>query len=210
MPMLYCMRHVQEAQGLCTEKQLIREIVAHTGGMLMGASPKTTEFLKECMADALLKTMREKPFAKVTVNEITDVAGVNRSTWFRNFSDKNEAVTFKLIRFWDRWADGHGMTERRRFTLDNAEDFFAFNYSIRDLLSDIHREELQACVYNAFYQVMTPQYGADAAECYEARFYSYGLFGFLDEWIKRGFYETPEQITNLFRRMIRSREGKLA
>ena len=47
-----------------------------------------------------------------------------------------------------------------------------------------------------------PQYGADPAECYEARFYSYGLFGFLDEWIKRGFYETPEQITELFRKMM--------
>ena len=112
----------------------------------MGASPKTTDFLKECMADALLQAMKEKPFSKITVNEITDAAGVNRSTWFRNFSDKNEAITFKLIRLWDRRADEHGMKERRRYTLDNAEDFFAFNYSIKDLLSEIHREELQACV----------------------------------------------------------------
>ena len=172
----------------------------------MGASPKTTDFLKECMADALLQAMKEKPFSKITVNEITDAAGVNRSTWFRNFSDKNEAITFKLIRLWDRWADEHGMKERRRYTLDNAEDFFAFNYSIKDLLSEIYREELQACVYNAFYRVMMPQYGADPAECYEARFYSYGLFGFLDEWIKRGFYETPEQITQLFQKIMGSKE----
>lgn len=133
-------------------------------------------------------------------------AGVNRSTWFRNFSDKNEAITFKLIRLWHRWADEHGLKERRRYTLDNAQDFFAFNYSIKELLSEIYREELQACVYNAFYQVMMPQYGADSAECYEARFYSYGLFGFLDEWIKRGFYETPEQITQLFQKIMGSKE----
>ena len=50
------------------------------------------------------------------------------------------------------------MKERRRYTLDNAEDFFAFNYSIKELLSEIYREELQTCVYNAFYQVMMPQY----------------------------------------------------
>ena len=172
----------------------------------MGVSPKTTEYLKECMADALLRAMKEKPIFKITVNEITENAGVNRSTWFRNFNDKNEAITFKLIRLWDRWADDHGIKERRRYTLDNAEDFFAFNYAIKDLLSEIYREELQACVYNAFYQVMMPQYGADPAECYEARFYSYGLFGFLDEWIKRGLYEAPEQITELFRKMMGSKE----
>lgn len=172
----------------------------------MGSSPKTTDFLKECMADALLQTMQEKPFSKITVNEIADAAGVNRSTWFRHFSDKHEAITFKLIRLWYRWAEDHGMKERHRYTLDNAEDFFAFNYSIRELLSKVYREDLQSCVYNAFYQVMMPQYGADPAECYEARFYSYGLFGFLDEWTKRGFYETPEQITELFQKMMRGKE----
>lgn len=92
----------------------------------MGSSRKTTDFLKECMADALLRTMKEKPFSKITVNEIADAAGVNRSTWFRNFSDKNEAITFKLIQLRHRWADGHGMKERRRYTLDNAADFFDF------------------------------------------------------------------------------------
>ena len=117
-----------------------------------------------------------------------------------------DSITFKLIRLWDRWADDHGIKERRRYTLDNAEDFFAFNYAIKDLLSEIYREGLQVCVHNAFYQVMMPQYGADPAECYEARFYSYGLFGFLDEWVKRGFYETPEQITKLFRKMMGSKE----
>ena len=73
------------------------------------------------------------------------------------------------------------------------------------ILADTRYTGEKGYVYNAFYQVMMPQYGADPAECYEARFYSYGLFGFLDEWIKRGFYETPEQITELFRKMMERR-----
>ena len=173
----------------------------------MGASPKTTEFLKECMSDALFQLMKDKPFTNITINEIADAAGVNRSTWFRNFSSKNDAITFKLIRLWNRWADEHKIIEHRRYVLDNAEDFFAFNYSIKGLLSEIYREELQACVYNAFYQVMMPQYGENPAECYEARFYSYGLFGFLDEWIKRGFYETSEQLAALFRKMMSGKDS---
>ena len=77
----------------------------------MAASARTTEFLKECMADALINAMREKPFSKITINEITDQAGVNRSTWFRNFSDKNEAISFRLVRLWLRWADDHRSEE---------------------------------------------------------------------------------------------------
>ena len=169
----------------------------------MGASPKTTSFLKECMADAILQLMKEKPFAKITVNEIARTAGVNRSTWFRNFATKTEALTYKLVVLWYRWAADHGIAECHRYTVDNADTFFTFNASVRDILSQIYQAELQACVYEAFYQIMKPQYGADPAECYEARFYSYGLFGLLDEWIKRGFYETPEQLTALFREVVR-------
>lgn len=168
----------------------------------MGNSPKTTEFLKECMADALLRLMRFKPFSKITVNEIADAAGVNRSTWFRNFGAKNEAITFKMICLWNRWADEHGMVERSRYTIDNTEDFFAFNFAIRDTLTAVYRAGLQSCVYDTFYRIMMPQYSADPAESYEARFYSYGLFGLLDEWIKRDFRETPEQLTAMFRNMM--------
>lgn len=189
-------------QGLPNEKQLSGDNVAHTGGDSMGASPKTTDFLKECMADALLQLMKEKQFSKITINEISDTAGVNRSTWFRNFDTKNEALTFKLKQLWHRWADEHGMKERYRYTLDNAEMFFLFNYSIRDILTEIYRSDLQSCVYNAFYQVMMPQYGSDPTECYKARFYSYGLFGLLDEWIKRGFFETSDEMAQLINEII--------
>ena len=53
------MRFVLLTQGLQGEKQLSEDNVAHIGGNSMGASPKTTNFLKECMADALLQLMKE-------------------------------------------------------------------------------------------------------------------------------------------------------
>lgn len=168
----------------------------------MGASPKTTEFLKECMADSLLLLMRQKSFAQITINEIAQTAGVNRSTWFRNFKTKNDAVIFKLTRLWFRWADDHGLKDCRRYTLDNAGAFFEFCASIQDVLEVIYHAELQSIVYESFYHVMMPQYGAGSAECYGARFYSYGLFGMLEEWVKRGFRETPAQLTSLFRKMM--------
>ena len=80
----------------------------------MGASPRTSDLLKECMADALLRAMKEKSFEKITVTEITEAAGVNRSTWFRNFESKDEALTFKLVLLWYQWAGEHGMRDCRR------------------------------------------------------------------------------------------------
>lgn len=163
----------------------------------MGGNAKTTEFLKECMADALIKILKTKPIEKISVPEIVEAANVGRTTYFRNFTTKNEVLTFKIVRLWERWAEEHEVIERKKFALDNAIDFFSFNYSIKDLLELIYRRNLQSTVYDAFYEVMMPQYGTNAFECYESRFYSYALFGLLDEWIKRGFYESVEQMADI-------------
>ncbi len=162
--------------------------------IIMGGNIKTTMFLKECLADALIKLLNQKPMEKITIPEISETASVGRTTYFRNFTTKNEMLTFKLVCLWNRWTEEHGVSERRKFTLDNADDFFSFNYSIKNLLELIYRRNLQSTVYDAFYEVMMPQYGSDAFECYESRFYSYALFGVLDEWIQRGFCESVEQM----------------
>lgn len=168
----------------------------------MGTNAKVTEFLKECMADALIKLMKEKPIGKISADEIAKEAGVGRATWFRNFGSKQSAITYKLVKLWMDYAQRHDVKEPHLYTASNARDFFSFNYEIRGLLDSIYAAGLPGALYEAFYEVMRPQHGANAEECYAIRFYSYGLFGLLDEWIKRGYHETSEEMTDLFLRKI--------
>ena len=170
----------------------------------MARGNKTTEFLKECLSDALIQLMREKDFEKISIKEIADTAGVGRATWFRNYTSKNEALTFKFVQVWKRWADEHAIAVRDRFDLANAKNFFQFNYEIKHILEIVYTSNMQSAIYDAFYQVMMPQYGANAKECYQAHFYSYGLFGLLDEWIKRGFKESVEEMVIFFYQIIKN------
>ena len=170
----------------------------------MARGNKTTEFLKECLSDALIQLMREKDFEKISIKEIADTAGVGRATWFRNYTSKNEALTFKFVQVWNRWADEHAIAVRDRFDLANAKNFFQFNYEIKHILEIVYTSNMQSAIYDAFYQVMMPQYGANAKECNQARFYSYGLFGLLDEWIKRGFKESVEEMVIFFYQIIKN------
>lgn len=168
----------------------------------MGGNAKTTEFLKECIADALMKLLETKPIEKITIPEIAQKADVGRTTYFRNFTSKNEVITFKIVRLWDRWADEHNLYEPRGYEVNNALDFFLFNYSIRVILNLIYTRELQSALYDAFYYIIMPQYGTTSIERYKNSFYCYGLFGLLDAWIKREFKETPEEMTEIFKREI--------
>ncbi len=160
----------------------------------VGANPKTTAFLKECLADALIQLLETRPIEKITVPEIAAAAGVGRTTYFRNFASKAELLSYKLVVLWERWAEEHGVMIRKRYSPDNALTFFQFNYSIRPLLALMYRRGLQSALYDSFQSYMTPQEGATPPDCYRIGFYSYGLFGLLDAWIRRDFSESPEQM----------------
>lgn len=168
----------------------------------MARGIKTTEFLKECMSDALIKLMSEKSIDKITITDITSLAGVGRSTWFRNFSTKSEALTFKLVKLWERY-----MLEYRNFRISNAKVFFEFNYSIQNLLKTICNAEMQHSIYDAFCVVMLPQHESTALAFYKCRFYAYGLYGLLEEWIKRDFKESPDEMVELFLEIINDQRG---
>ena len=103
---------------------------------------------------------------------------------------------------WQRWAEERELAERYDFSLDNALTFFEFNLSIRPLLELIHRHGLQTSIYNAFYKNMHRSRSADALDVYRNRFYSYGVYGVLDEWIERGFAENPNQMAELARAFL--------
>lgn len=71
----------------------------------------TNEFLKECIADALIKLLQEKPMENISISEITDLAGVGRSTYYRNFTSKEDILSFKLHLLGKRWAQEEGVSD---------------------------------------------------------------------------------------------------
>ena len=62
----------------------------------MARQARTTENLKERIADALLELCSEKPFPDISISEITDRADVGRATYYRHFSSKEDVIVFKF------------------------------------------------------------------------------------------------------------------
>ena len=71
----------------------------------MARRTETTEYLKGCVADALIELMETTPLEKIKVQDITDRAGVGRVTYFRYFESKTDILSFKLMTLWYSWID---------------------------------------------------------------------------------------------------------
>ncbi len=164
---------------------------------------RTVDYLKECIADAIIILIKEKPLEKISIDEIVKKAGVGRATYFRSFHSKNEAVTFKFIKTWERYCELNGVKVRDSFDLNNAQRFFEYNYSIRHILEIVYRAGLQEAVHESFYRIMlTMEHRSDTQKLYREKFYAHGLYGLLDEWVKRDFRETPDEMAQMLTRIV--------
>ena len=158
---------------------------------------KNTNFLMDCIADALVLLMQTRPLEKITAQQVTELAGVGRATFFRRFGSKSEVLTYKLCRLWEDWSTEHNLNDMSEFSLLTIKDFFEFNLQYKNLLLKIYDAGMQNTIYEAFYRTMEPTELSDPMHRYANRFFSYGAFGLLDEWIKSGFKETPDEMTQI-------------
>ena len=60
----------------------------------MNKKNKISQAMKEYISEALLLILQNKEFHLITIGEITKRAGVNRSTYYRNFNSKEDIIKF--------------------------------------------------------------------------------------------------------------------
>lgn len=76
---------------------------------------------KRAVFHALYELMEERDFAKLTVGDIVDRAGVSRSTFYRCFEDKYDVVNWSFKRF-------------KNIRLQDKDKYFSFDSSLRVML----------------------------------------------------------------------------
>ena len=159
----------------------------------MKRTQRTSDFLKECIADSLLRLLRTKPLEAITIREITELANVSRVTYYRNFTSKEEVIEFKLDKLMTDWIE-HEKTIRNTSACELAIRFFQFFYSIRDIVQTLIQAKLSLLLLNALIIRFGDVFTQDCAEYYRQIFISFGLCGVILTWMDTGMNESPEEM----------------
>lgn len=162
----------------------------------MGRRTETTEYLKECIADALLRLMETQPVDKIKIQDITDLAGVGRMTYFRYFSSKGEVLSYKLHLLWSAWAQGHPYPHQGG-PADQALWFFSFCASLQPLLALLHRQGQHQVLLEVFLREVVGAIDPTVPGFYPRMYAGYGILGVLMGWLQNGFRERPEDLARL-------------
>lgn len=165
----------------------------------MGRRTETTDYLKECIADALIELLQHHSVEKIKIQEITDLAKVGRMTYFRYFNSKTDVLLFRMLELWNQWAEKNPFPHGRQVQ-EQAHWFFSFCYSIRDLLEMLYRNNLHIVLLYSFIEYTSPVAAAEPLSrkgSYMKKYLSYGMFGIVEEWIQNQFHESPEELAKI-------------
>lgn len=154
----------------------------------------TSEMMKSFISESLLLLMSERPFEEITVGEIVDKAGVNRSTYYRHFEKKEDIILYFLdclskdILEWDK--------KQKPDFKEHLVNVYKHYYSHKEQMLTIYKNGLSFL----FLDILKRNLSTDKAETetldmrYNIAFHIGGTFNHFLLWLSRDMKDTPEEM----------------
>lgn len=155
----------------------------------------TSEMMKSYIVEALLILMSEREFQSITVGEIVTKAGVNRSTYYRHFSGKEDVIFYFLDSVMREYI------EKARLQKPDLESYlqnmFYHYLKYKKQMLIIYHAGLSAILLKVLEKYFHSQINTNQSleEQYKVSFYIGGIFNHFVMWFSRGMKESPEEMT---------------
>lgn len=186
-------------------------------GIVHNQDPRTDARVRRTrdrLAEALMALIEEKPFDAITVQEVLDLAGVGRSTFYAHFESKDDLFRRDVEEFFAAVASQLWRKREASDRVAPVREYFAHVAEVpvfyRGLQESGRIHEVNACAQLHFAQGierrlaelprargLTAEQRAALAQGYAA-----ALLALLTWWLERGTPGTAAQMDELFHRMV--------
>lgn len=158
---------------------------------------------KKAIAYTFKDLLKEKPFNKITVNDIACQCNINRQTFYYHFQDIPDLVEWICI-------DDVDHLIKKKEEYETWEDKFLIVFKImleekifvENIYHSVSREVLRTNLYRLVYPIIYDEItkkskGKSLREedkKFITNFYKYAFVSIVFEWIDKDMYENPEMI----------------
>lgn len=157
------------------------------------SNERRNAYVVEHLTSSMLELLKEKPLNEISISELCGMAGVGRTSFYRNYEEKEDiikAYVEHLFQDWvGRWKEtpdlpvketvrivfSHFEANREFYTLLNERGLV---YLLKDIILDL-------CGFN-------PEQEMRAA--YSSAYVAFFLYGWIDVWFRRGMKDTTEEL----------------
>lgn len=153
----------------------------------------TSSLLRECIVQGLLILLQEKPLEDISVKEIVEKAGVNRSTYYRHFREKEEVARhFYRLRLEEALATAYeGITP-----LDYLAGIFVSFLQYREELLLLEKHNLTYLLLVEMNSRIPQVHGAQPEATYSlhCNYHIGGVFNSFRYWLSENMATAPEKL----------------
>lgn len=150
-------------------------------------------YVVEHLTNSMLVLLKEKPIAEISISELCDMAGVGRTSFYRNYEDKEAIIKAYIGHLFREWVDkckenpGLPVRETVRIVFSHFEanrEFYALLnerglvYLLKDIILDL-------CGFD-------PEQEMVAA--YASAYAGFFLYGWVEVWFCRGMKDSVEEL----------------
>lgn len=158
------------------------------------------ESVKEAIALALIQIMKNKLFSDITILEIVNKAGVSRSSFYRNFDDKEDVISYYIDSLFDEskkeenpYSPHHLETFLiEKFTLIKENKAFFLALKKNKILHLLYQQANKNTIKNIY------SYNLNENNRYQSAFFSSASIGVIIEWIQNDLVESEEDMAHIF------------
>ena len=169
---------------------------------------------RDALGDALVALMQEKPFDTITVQDVLDRAKVGRSTFYTHYSDKDDLLMSDAEEFFEAMSMMLSVRGDQSDRVFPVREFFSHiteaKQFVEALVSSGKFHDNMELAHGLFargierrlYELPRSR-GISAAERPAIAFAHAGaLLSLLTWWIDRGMRQPPEEMDQLFHKMV--------
>ncbi|HYK19675.1 MAG TPA: TetR/AcrR family transcriptional regulator [Pyrinomonadaceae bacterium] len=169
---------------------------------------------RDALGDALTALMQEKPFETITVQDVLDRAHVSRSTFYTHYSDKDDLLMSDAEEFFEALSmalSAHGDKSDRVFPV---KEFFTHLAEVQPFFKALVKsgkfQENMELARGHFARGIErrlaelPRGNSIPQKDLPAIAFTHAgaLLSLLTWWLDRGMKEPPEEMDQLFHRMV--------
>ncbi len=158
-------------------------------------SPKSNayrnRYVIQHITDALINLMASRPFQEISISEICQKAEVGRASFYRNYKSKQDVLAKHLTVLIEEWGEefeAHGTPSYF------SESLLKHYYKHKNFYLLLYRHGLSDMIYETIRSALKITDAASNIERYSKSMFAGMLFGWIDEWLRQGMPETPDEI----------------
>ncbi len=167
-------------------------------------SNKTAIASQRQLSDAMMRLIREKPYAEITVSELCRTAGISRQTFYTLFTSRENVMTFSLQQqycFEPRLPeDGIPSVCKRERLRAFCRGYSEYLYHNRELLRILADNRIDHLLYDSLYKTLDQCLGRETdpdIRSYAVNFYAGGISCVARQYAEEGCVADARRLEEL-------------